>query len=191
MIDPQQRIRSFIGLYFMFLLIFLVFNSSFINLNKASAHSTAPSRTTTNETGFLLYQNATLGISMKYPSSWKKIDQKSVGEKTFVTFAQSQALFSRLVIETDNLTSKNSTLGNRHIVGTNSSASLAHYPAHKAIYRSYEPYLVPGGQMKSMDVYTIKGNKAYHIIYISELSEFDTYLPVIEKMINSFKIINK
>ena len=45
--------------------------------------------------------------------------------------------------------------------------------------------------MKSMDVYTIKGNKAYHIIYISELSEFDTYLPVIEKMINSFKIINK
>ena len=139
-------------------------------MDKASADSVAPPRTTSNENGFLLYRNATLGISMTYPTSWKKIDQKSVGEKTFVTFAQSHALFSRLVIETDSLTSKNSTLGNPHFAGTHSNATLAHYPAHKAIYRSYEPYLVPGGQIKSMDVYTFKGNKAYHIIYIRALN---------------------
>jgi hypothetical protein len=179
----------------MFLLIFLALSSSFpALLNKASsssfsAYAIAPHGN--NEYGFLLYRNTTLGISMNYPSSWKKIDQKSAGEKTFVTFAQSQALFSRLVIEIDSLTSKNSTLRNPHIVGTNRSAILAHLPAHKAIYREYEPYLVPGGQIKSMDIYTFIDNKAYHIIYKSELSKFKTYLPVVEKMINSFKITNK
>ena len=39
-----------------------------------------------------------------------------------------------------------------------------------------------------MQIFAIKENKVYSISYLSEMSRYSTYLPVVEKMINSFEV---
>ena len=39
-----------------------------------------------------------------------------------------------------------------------------------------------------MQIFAIKENKVYSISYLSEMSRYSTYLPVVEKMIDSFEV---
>ena len=40
-----------------------------------------------------------------------------------------------------------------------------------------------------MQVWTIKGDKAYHITYAANADRYSDYLPSIQKMIGSFEIV--
>ena len=40
--------------------------------------------------------------------------------------------------------------------------------------------------LKTMEVWTINGNTAYMISYNADSSDFSNYLPIIQKMIDSF-----
>lgn len=44
------------------------------------------------------------------------------------------------------------------------------------------------GNVKSMLVEMLKGDKQYEILYTSEPDKYDTLLPTIQKMVNSFQI---
>ena len=46
------------------------------------------------------------------------------------------------------------------------------------------------GQIKLMDIFVIKNNKVYDIEYYSLPENYDKYLALIQKMIESFKIMD-
>jgi serine/threonine-protein kinase len=58
---------------------------------------------------------------------------------------------------------------------------LAGKDAHKVVY-----YL---RGKKHMTIITRKENKAYQVMYAAEPTKYDTYLPIVQKMLDSFKII--
>jgi hypothetical protein len=44
--------------------------------------------------------------------------------------------------------------------------------------------------LKMTQIYTLKNNKAYVITYAAEYSNYDRSLPTIQKMLDSFRIMN-
>ena len=63
---------------------------------------------------------------------------------------------------------------------------LAGIPAYKIVY-SETLQQVP---LQVMQVWAIKDNKTYTLTYIAELPKYSTYLPIVQKMIDSFEFIN-
>jgi hypothetical protein len=61
------------------------------------------------------------------------------------------------------------------------STTLAGNPAHKFVFVK--------GEAKAMMVFTIKGDKAYYVFYGARSPvQYSTYLPTVQKMIDSFEI---
>jgi hypothetical protein len=59
-------------------------------------------------------------------------------------------------------------------------------PAQKIVYTAAGP------EHKTMAVYAIKGDKAFFISYLTETeSIYSSYLPIAQKMIDSFQITSK
>ena len=67
---------------------------------------------------------------------------------------------------------------------SNLNVSLAKLPAYKLIYT----YKYQGENIKELETGTIVGNKVYYIQYYNSPTQFDTDLPIAQKMIDSFKI---
>jgi hypothetical protein len=57
-------------------------------------------------------------------------------------------------------------------------------PAYKVVYIEK----IYGIQLKTMEVWTIKGDKAYHLAYTTDEFAYDSYLPTAQKMIDSFRV---
>src|SRR5919107_3758811 len=161
-----------------------------------------------NDTIFKTYENSTYGILMQYPSDWKKVEpgqssQRSnfniivgfLSPKESAFYRSPPAAFS---VGIQNLSSSQSIIVDQYsgaqinfirqqasvlesntinLKGNNNAL------AHKIVYINNE------GQ-KIMQVWTIKGNKAYHITYAANETRYADYLPPVQKMIDSFKIVS-
>jgi hypothetical protein len=66
------------------------------------------------------------------------------------------------------------------------ATTLAGIPAHKIVYKSLTP---SGREIELMQVWTIKGSKVFIITYGALSQDFPTYLPTIQKLIDSFAYI--
>ena len=63
--------------------------------------------------------------------------------------------------------------------------TLSGYPAHQIEYT----YILEGSNLKNMQIWTIAGNNVvYALTYGGIIEEFDSSLPVIENMIESFQL---
>ena len=73
------------------------------------------------------------------------------------------------------------------IIESNPS-TLAGNPAHKTVF------LASSGsgllKIETMLVWTVKGNIVYTISFNSEAAKYPTYVPIVQKMINTFEIAN-
>jgi hypothetical protein len=58
---------------------------------------------------------------------------------------------------------------------------LAGRQAHRTVFDA--------GGKRYMGVVTIEKNKAYQVMYVAEPSKYDSYLPIVQKMLDSFEII--
>jgi hypothetical protein len=65
------------------------------------------------------------------------------------------------------------------------SIILAGHPGYRIIYASLSQN---GSIIKQMEIGTLIDNRVYYLIYYAELEKYDDFLPVIQEMINSFKI---
>jgi eukaryotic-like serine/threonine-protein kinase len=63
--------------------------------------------------------------------------------------------------------------------------TLAGSNAYKVVYT----FTLDQINYKKMDIWTIKDNKAYIINYLAETGKYTSYLPTIQKMVDSFEII--
>jgi len=70
----------------------------------------------------------------------------------------------------------------------NSSSSLAGHDAYSIVFTYSDPIV---GTAKAIEVWTMNGSKSYILSYHADTSGYGSYLPTIERMINSFEIIPK
>jgi hypothetical protein len=161
-----------------------------------------------NDTIFKTYENSTYGILMQYPSDWKNVEPGQFSSQTnnfnivvgFVSPKQSASYESppaALSIGIHNLSPSQSIMLDQYSgaqinfikeqEGIIESTTITlkdnnNTLAHKIVYINNK------GQ-KIMQVWTIKGDKAYHITYAADADRYSDYLQSVQKMIGSFEIV--
>ena len=75
------------------------------------------------------------------------------------------------------------SIANFNLLGSTETI-LANNPAHKIVYTHIDQRDI----IKQMDIYTIIGSQVYEISYVAEESKFNSYLPLVEQMLDSISI---
>jgi len=168
----------------------------------------SPAKTTTaNNTNFLTYQNPISGIKIQYPSGWLKEAAAGTGV-TFVLPAGKNN--SNNSTPEQFLAKLNTTAiagfppnvplkgmadgvlnGYKHLLPnfqleSYMNTTLGGSPAVKIVYMFTDPR--HGGDFKASDTATIKGNRLYVIQYYVQSSKYQSYLPTLQKMLDSFEV---
>jgi eukaryotic-like serine/threonine-protein kinase len=164
---------------------------------KLSSFNNTPG-STTNNTSLTFQNSSALGMTIKYPNNWK------------IALASNKALI--LIPPSDEDNYSESLIIALFEIDTNVSVSqlsdqaIKNYGAHyndfyilnlkpisfqgKPAYLLLYTYTNPkAGKVFTMDIGIKDGSKAYVISYSSEQREYHSYLPIIEKMIDTFRLV--
>ncbi len=135
-------------------------------------------------------------ISLKCPSSWIKAQHGiplSNGNNSTFCFVEFVSLHNVVNLGAQNITSKNFSIPvysgsiidliskNGGQMLETSDMRIGESDAHKIIYTL-------GDSSKIMYLWTIKGDKAYHFIFKSNVAEYDQCLSIVNPMLASSKI---
>ena len=149
---------------------------------------------------FLTYGNSSLGITIKYPQSWERrdIDNPITGEVVaFVSSKQTDAdkFQEKLTISVEDFsgtlqdfsdTSTNDIT--KHLVKAEiqkpRETTLANKSAYQLIYTGKDGE----NNLKSMQLFTLKGDKAYIVTYTAAIDNYNDFIQTAETMIKSFEI---
>jgi eukaryotic-like serine/threonine-protein kinase len=146
----------------------------------------------TNDNIFNLYENPTYGIQIQYPSNWGRLDLSFLQDSADIDFypLSDTSLAKNLKILVKNLPFHNMTLeeytntqinpSEENLLESNTT-TLSGIPGYKIVFTN-----VAG--LKTMQVWTIKDDKAYIITYVAKEEDYDKDLLIVQKMIDSFKI---
>lgn len=151
---------------------------------------------------FSTYKQSNLGITIKYPQSWQRQNIDNIFTKELVTFLSPQSgadnfqekvtlsvedYSGSLEQSKEDFTKEINQISAAEIIET-SSTTLAFKPAFKIIYtgKDRENNL----DLKNLQIWTLKANKAYIITYSAEQEDYDKFIPVVEEMIKTFEIKN-
>jgi YVTN family beta-propeller protein len=146
---------------------------------------------------FLPYENPlTLELRVQYPSNWKLEEYYSGVTFSSPPESENDSFQENLLLSVypaENKTPEDILIKDEAhfedfqiIKPINTTIALANNPAHMIVFSFTEN----GVEYKAMKVITVKDNKVYDIIYFAEPEKFDTYLPTIQKMIESFEILD-
>ncbi|MGB6674642.1 MAG: PsbP-related protein [Candidatus Nitrosopolaris sp.] len=154
----------------------------------------------------LTYQNSTAGITLQYPSNWVKQENgtRQDTQTDLVTFTPPTINSNAsLDITVDDITDSMGTTLAQYasdeigslkqqfasndfkLIESKSSIILAGLPAYRIVYTSVDQNTTT----KDMEIGAIKGGKVYLLTYETGPNEYDKYLPIALKMIDSFKLI--
>lgn len=152
--------------------------------------------------GNLTYESPVYGIRIQYPDGWEILIQNTSNSSLSLRFdsppendTDTYRENVRFVIDT---ISNNTALGN--FTSATLTSYLESYPdlkfsevsstnlTNNAIpaYKLVASHTQEG--LDFMQIFAIKEDKVYSILYSSEKSRYSTYLPIIEEMINSFEV---
>jgi eukaryotic-like serine/threonine-protein kinase len=190
-------------LVFSILMLFSVTWSSFAVFAIPNSLSVTP--------GYQQYINDTYGVKIQYPSDWEK-DSADDNPNDNVTYPiirfssplenASDRFTENIVVATENPSPyKNldqflegsiqwaSGLKDFRVIKANTNSTLSGNPAFKLVHTytwENEGSEIHG---KNMWIGTIIDNKTYFILFLTESTNFDRYLPTIQKMIDSLQIL--
>jgi hypothetical protein len=169
---------------------------------------TAPSPTS----NFLTYDNPIYGIRIQYPPDWNKTESNNNNNNSSSTYTNVVAFLSPYENDSDiyseslylivqNLASQNTPIDEytntkinslkqtfadfRLISSTSTTLADNTQAANQIVFTGNQQQ----NNLKIMEVYTIIYDKAYTLAYFAEGGKFDSYLPTIQKIINSFEIV--
>jgi hypothetical protein len=192
---------------FCFVVTFAIFVSvfsfsSFINMSstipyqkalalvaKAPVRAQVPSSLTPSSMTqiFTTYTDLADGISIQYPSGWEKIEYPAVplsttGYKVVVNFLApivnaSDQWRAYLMVQVLNQSIVKSLV-------PQAKTTLAGSPGYKLIYTNNEESF----HLKTLEVWTTIGDHTYLLIYKAEATKYSRYLPIIQRMLDSFKV---
>ena len=141
---------------------------------------------------FVTYDNPTFGVRIQYPSDWGRLDLSFMQGSADIDFypLADTSLAKNVKIQVDNLPSSNMTLEeytNSQInpfeekLLESNTTTLAGMPGYEIVFTSLQG-------LKTMQVWTIKNDKAYIITYVAQEEDYEKELQVAQKMIDSFEI---
>ena len=169
----------------------------------------AVAQTTDDNNTFKLYENATSAIHIQYPFNWTIDEGDAYPDDDFTDIVSFFAPVGNdpesegpsLYISIDSLLSKQNENLSEYITTTindyndsqdfkviesDTNSVLGGKPAYKLVFTDvYDD----DTNYRSMEIGTIIGDKVYLLSYEAEEEQYLDYLPVIQKMIDSFKIL--
>jgi len=184
-------------------------NSS-VNLSDTSAWNSSDTSTKSSNSTFLTYNDNDNGFTIQHPSDWTFDNRKDTYAEDFtaVSFVppDSNAVIEIRILPKGDYDSIK-VFGDKEFKESDDYSLLAYYrnsstllsgkPAFKAIYlATYIPSFdekLSGYQsstFKSLAIGTMVPEKksVFAVTYFAPPNEFDDYLPIVEKMIDSFQI---
>ena len=153
--------------------------------------------TTSSENKFVTYENSTEGTKIDYPKGWTVIRQYGLAflspkENDSDTFREGLVVARGSIVNEsiDKLADRVLRFYNSSLIDfrLNESKGITIHgnPAQSLIYT----FSIPGnGTIKAMDLGTTENNRVHVFRYTAQESKFDSYLPTIESMIDSFKSV--
>ena len=150
---------------------------------------------------FSIYNKSDLGVIIKYPQNWQRQDIDNFITKEVVAFISPQSgnndFQEKIILSIEDYSGSleqskadftkeiNQVFSAAKIIET-SSTTLAFKPAYQIIYtwKDEENNL----DLKNLQIWTLKGNKAYILTYTAREDNYNKFLPVVKKMIKSFEI---
>src|SRR5918992_672609 len=179
-----------VGLLLFSLLIILI-TSLLLSISLTNQqHQTITIAQTSNT--FRIYENPTYGIQIQYPSDWGRLDLSFLQDSADIDFypLSDTSLAKNLKIQVENLPFHNMTLEEytntqinpieENLLESNTT-TLANIPGYKIVFTN-----IAG--LKTMQVWTIKDDKAYIITYVAQEVDYEKELQIAQKMIDSFEI---
>lgn len=159
-----------------------------LNVNPQSSNTTLAGGARNLTQSFLMYQNSTYGISIQYPSDWQK---EQISNGTAIRFhSPGSSILSILpptLLHNTTLADYSTALTNslKRIMNFTSSevSSIAGNPAYKIVFSAK----VGLSTIKQMHIITKKFNKEYTLIYTSNENQYPIDLPIVQRMLQSFK----
>ncbi len=152
--------------------------------------------------GFLAYESPVSGIRTQYPDGWEILIQNTSNSSLSLRFdspAENDTDTYR-----ENVRFVIDTISNNTALGNFTSATLTSYLESFSDFELIEltstnlanntipAYKLVGSRTQEgldfMQIVAMKDDKVYTILYSSEKTRYSTYLPIIEKMINSFEV---
>ena len=206
-INAQSFIQESLSVSCFFLVLLMLAISSFsltATLEAIAQESTQTNATTSIPTGlndFLVYDNATWGFKVQYPSNWEIIEGSKSGIIQFVSPLESDAdKYGQTV--TVSLTVFNETTSLNEVISNttrlleevtndfflivSNSTTLSGLPAHVIQYRYSDPFK---GITDATVIFTIEENQyLYSLAFHSKPDKYVNLIPIIERMTNSFEI---
>ncbi len=157
---------------------------------------------------FLTYEDPELGLKMQYPSNWVR-QQANLLRHTIVAFQLQQEIF-RNTYDFANITlaevdlrvynaPQNETSAKLNIgqIDTGGDVIVSHYKSNNTTLGGLPAlkitnYFVGVPTEKGMQVWTFVPNKhvLVELLYVAQPSQYSLYLPIVQKMIDSVKIIH-
>jgi hypothetical protein len=196
------------------LVVFLLFLQIPVQLALAQGHVHEKNGiAVNNNNNFIIYENPAHGIKILYPADWQKSEQIS-GTGFWVNFVSplnssnataSPATVSVSVEHLNQDLSANATgqyvggllksvkqsLPDFQIIESNPNSSLAGGLGYKMVYTFLSQDPAVQAHFQSMNIWMVKDKKAYSISYTELKPLYTTYLPIVQKMIDSLEITAK
>jgi hypothetical protein len=149
-------------------------------------------------TSFLTYQDPVYGIKIQYPSDWEKIHFDKNFIVGFVSpSSRDSGVLENVMISADQLSSPTISLnsfGNTristlesqyrdfHLVSSGPFITSTGSPLYKIEYMHTEGIL----PITTTEIWSLKGKEAFMLLANVDTSETSIYMPIFQKMINSF-----
>lgn len=174
-------------------------HSSIISTARSFYFTNVTTTNTTKSNSFFTYQNnSTLGIKMQYPPKWKEVQVNGIGV-IFISPPESNSdrFLEKLTIAV--FPSNNNTSVNELVNGAinnyrdrypdfqlieSKAITFKTNPAYTIVYSYTDQEL---RKVMAMDVGTSKDNRVYVFSYSADPTEYNSNMPTILKMINSFE----
>ena len=140
----------------------------------------------------VIYDNPIFGIRLQYPSDWGRLDLSFLKDSADIDFypLADTSLAKSLKIQVNNLPFDNMTLeeytstqinpAEENLLESNTT-TLAGIPGYMIVFTN-----IAG--LKTMQVWTIKDDKAYIITYVAKEADYQKDLQIAQKIIDSFEI---
>jgi YVTN family beta-propeller protein len=148
---------------------------------------------------FFQYENPSSGVSMQYPSDWEiderfgaegvrhvKFTSPQIGTEKFQEYLNVEVYPNFHNNSPNNIPSGDESRIGFKLLESSDATTLNGNPSHRMVYTFRNGY----DEYKAMQVVTIKGDKVYKFDFYAEVAKYSNYLPIIQKMIDSFKIID-
>jgi hypothetical protein len=165
-------------------------------------NTTTATNNNNNSSSYLTYEDNADGISLMYPSNWQKIEYPSgamnygKGHRIIASFLApldpSDQWRGSLNIQISNLSDSKNIIPQN---ATTTKINLGGHPAFKLEYTNTERMYLNRDltssssiKLKVMQVWTSIGDSTYLLTYNAEASKYPQYLPIIYKMLSSFRV---